>query len=123
MKVEARLPEEIIESAITTLKNELLKELHDAIVAIIFFGSRQRGESTPDSDIDMLIVVKEREHRLVNRIFEIADSIERNILSYRFSFSLHIRSEQEHRKFKEMKSPFAREVEEGAVIYARKTQS
>jgi uncharacterized protein len=124
MKTKATLPEEFIDAAIFTLKNQLLEEFHDAIISIIFFGSRQRGEFTPDSDIDILIIVKEKDHQLVNRIFEIADNIERNILSYRFSFSLHIQSEQEHVKFKELKSPFIREIEEeGNVIYARKTQS
>ena len=123
MKTKAKLPEEFIDTAIFALKNQLLEELHNAIVSIIFFGSRRRGEFTPDSDIDILIIIKEKDHRLINKIFDIADNIERNILSYRFSFSLHIQSEQEHIKFKELKSPFIREIErEGDVIYARKTR-
>jgi predicted nucleotidyltransferase len=121
MKTKTKLPEEFVDTAIFTLKNQLLEELHNAIVSIIFFGSRRRGEFTPDSDIDILIIIKEKDHQLVNRIFEIADNIERNILSYRFSFSLHIKSKQEYAKFKELKSPFVREIErEGNIIYARK---
>lgn len=124
MEIKTKLPEELIESAIFILKNQLLEELSDAIISIIFFGSRRRGEFTPESDIDILIIVKEKNHRLVNRIFEITDNVERNILSYRFSFSLHIQSEQEHVRFKALKSPFIREIEkEGEVIHARKTQS
>jgi predicted nucleotidyltransferase len=123
VRTKTKLPEQFIDTAIFTLKKQLLEELHDAIVSIIFFGSRRRGEFTPDSDIDVLIIIKEKDRQLINRIFEIADDIERNILSYRFSFSLHIQSKQEYAKFKELKSPFVSEIErEGDVVYARKTQ-
>lgn len=124
MKVKHNLPEELIAIAVSASKKNLIKELDDSIISIIFFGSRQKGEFTPDSDIDILIIVNEKNHRLINRIFKIADKIERDLFSYRFSFSLHIQSEQEHIRFKEMKSPFIREIEkEGEVILARKTQS
>ena len=124
MKTRAQMPEELVDTAVLAMKNRLLKDLGDEIVSIIFFGSRRSGYFTPDSDIDVLIIVKRRDHHFVNRIFEIADTVERNLLSYRFSFSLHIRSEQEHLRFKKIKSPFTSEVErEGKIVYARETQS
>jgi predicted nucleotidyltransferase len=39
-----------------------LIELGNSLTSIIFFGSRQRGEFTSDSDIDMLIVIKEKNY-------------------------------------------------------------
>jgi len=124
MSIKAKLPEQLIETAISTLKNQLLEQLGNAIISIIFFGSRRRGEFTPESDIDIMIILEEKNRQVVNTIFQIADDIERDILSYRFSFSIHIQSEQEHIKFKALKSPFIMEIEkEGKVIHARKTQS
>ena len=123
MKTRSQMPEELVDAAVLDMKNRLLKELGDEIVSIIFFGSRSSGYFRPESDIDMLIIVKRRDHHLVNRIFEIADGVERDLLSYRFSFSLHIRSEQEHLKFSGIKSPFTTEVErEGKIVYAREAQ-
>ncbi|MEW6417434.1 MAG: nucleotidyltransferase domain-containing protein [Nitrospirota bacterium] len=124
MKIKAELPENLVEIAILTLKNRLLKELGNVIVSIVFFGSRYRGRFTPDSDIDILIIVKDKNPQLINRIFEIADNVEWKVLSYRFSFSLHIQSEQEHKRFKDLKSPFISEIEnEGEIIHAGKTKS
>jgi predicted nucleotidyltransferase len=56
MKIKAELPESLVEIAILTLKNRLLKELGNVIVSIVFFGSRYRGRFIPDSDIDILII-------------------------------------------------------------------
>jgi predicted nucleotidyltransferase len=124
MKMRAQMPEELVDAAVLDMKNRLLKELGDEIVSIIFFGSRSSGYFTPESDIDILIILKRRDHHLVNKIFEIADAVERDLLSYRFSFSLHIRSQQEHLRFKRIKSPFTSEVErEGKIVYAREAQS
>ncbi len=124
MKTRAHMPEELVDTAVLVMKNRLLKDLGDEIVLIIFFGSRSSGYFTPESDIDMLVILKRKDRYVVNRIFEIADSVERDLLSYRFSFSLHIRSEQEHLRFRKIKSPFTSEVErEGKIVYARETQS
>jgi predicted nucleotidyltransferase len=124
MKTRAHMPEELVDAAVLAMKNRLLEDLGDEIVSITFFGSRSSGYFTPESDIDMLIIVKRKDRHFVNRIFEIADAVERGLLSYRISFSLHIRSEQEHLKFKKIKSPFTSEVErEGKIVYAREAQS
>ena len=119
MKTGDRMPEELVDAAVLAMKDRLLEDLGDDIVWITFFGSRRSGYFTPESDIDVLIIVKKRDRHVVNRIFEIADTVERDLLSYRFSFSLHIRSEQEHMRFKKIKSPFTSEVErEGKIVYA-----
>lgn len=114
------LPEELTEDAISALRERLLEELGDSLVLIIFFGSRQRGEFAPDSDIDILIVIKEKTRTAINKIFEIADEVENSILSYRLPLSIHIRSEEEFRRFKNLKSLFIAEIEkEGRIIYER----
>lgn len=121
MMPKIKLPEELIETALDTFKKQLIKD--PRINIIVFFGSRQRGEFTPDSDIDIFIIVKEKNSAVINKIFEIADEVERNVLSYNISLSIHIQSLKEYIRFKNLKSPFVEEVErEGRVIYARKAQ-
>ena len=48
--------------SIKPILNELKKELQelygDRLVRLILFGSHARGEATPDSDIDLLAVLK-----------------------------------------------------------------
>ena len=49
-------------TSITPILNELKRELRslygDRLVRLILFGSHARGEATPDSDIDLLAVLK-----------------------------------------------------------------
>ncbi len=49
-------------TSITPILNELKRELQalygDRLVKLILFGSHARGEATPDSDIDLLAVLK-----------------------------------------------------------------
>jgi predicted nucleotidyltransferase len=124
MVQKTNLPEELTEIAIDKLKTLLIKELSINIISIIFFGSRQKGKFTPDSDIDILIIVKDKNSLVINKIFDIADEVERNVLSHSISLSIHVRSFDEYMRFKNLKSLFMEEVErEGRVIYARKTQS
>lgn len=98
MKAQVRLPEDLTERAIAALKDQLIEELGDTLVSIVSFGSRQRGKFTPDSDIDLLIVVEEKNHMVVDKIFEIADRVEDSVLSYDISFSIHIQGEERYRR-------------------------
>ena len=54
------LQEKLTEKAVNTFKNSLVKELGHGLVSVVFFGSRQKGKFAPDSDIDMLVVVREK---------------------------------------------------------------
>lgn len=118
------LPEKLTEKAVNTFKNRIVRELRHGIVSVIFFGSRQKGKFAPDSDIDILVVMRAKTPMVTNKIFNIADEVERGVLSYNIPLSVHIMSVEEYKKLKGMKSLFLKEVEEeGLVIYAGKTQS
>jgi len=41
-----------------TLRQELAKALGSQLERVVLYGSRARGEARPDSDIDVLIVVR-----------------------------------------------------------------
>ena len=41
------------------LCNNLLETYQDQLIAVILFGSQARGDATPDSDFDVLIILKD----------------------------------------------------------------
>ena len=49
-----------LSSLLTELKASLVNLYGDRLFSVILFGSQARGEATPDSDIDVLVVLKER---------------------------------------------------------------
>jgi len=55
--------------AIDELKKRLLS--HFAIIEMKIFGSKARGDSTPDSDIDLMIKLDERDYKVESEIFSI----------------------------------------------------
>lgn len=80
---------------------------------IILFGSAARGESSPDSDADFLVIKKETPLYGADRIRELSRMITRNI-----PIDLLVYRPEEFRKRLEMGDPFLKAVvEEGKVLY------
>jgi uncharacterized protein len=52
-------PRREITSLLTTLRNYLQQEYQERLDRVILFGSEARGDATPQSDIDVLIVLKD----------------------------------------------------------------
>lgn len=50
------------------------KDVKENIIAVVLFGSYARGDFNEDSDIDMLVIVKENSAEVQNRISEISSS-------------------------------------------------
>jgi uncharacterized protein len=48
-----------IKSILLTIKEQLLELYNDKLIEVILFGSQARGTANNDSDIDILIVLKE----------------------------------------------------------------
>lgn len=57
--------------AINVFSQRLKRALGKQLVSVQLFGSKARGESNRDSDIDIYIVVKEKTMKLINIISEI----------------------------------------------------
>lgn len=98
---KAKIPEIATIDAIKAFKGALISRMPEDILRIIFFGSRRRGIFRPDSDIDLLIVIREKKRDVIDKVFEIGDMIERDILNYEIPFTIHILTEGEYLRFKE----------------------
>lgn len=51
------------------LSEALKKEIGPAIRDIILFGSRARGDSSPDSDYDILVLIEKETKEMEDKIF------------------------------------------------------
>lgn len=115
-----QIPEVATRDAIEAFKDTLILRLSEDILKIIFFGSRRRGIFRPDSDIDLLLIVREKRKELIDAVFDVSDMVEQRILHYDIPFTVHILSEKEYNEFKYRKSPFIERIErEGLIVYER----
>lgn len=61
--------------AVSEFLDLLERQLEGRVFQTLLFGSKARGDSTPDSDIDILLVVEEDEWRLSHAISDLAADV------------------------------------------------
>ena len=105
--------------------DELLKEVTERIVGalaperVILFGSYAHGKPTPDSDVDLLIVMETEERpskrrRAVSRLFR----------DRPFPMDIVVRTPAEMKQSMERVDPFIHDVlKRGKVLYERSRRS
>jgi predicted nucleotidyltransferase len=76
------------------------------------FGSRARDEGTEESDLDVLVVVQDRDRALYRRIVEESLDID---LAYGTNLAPTILSAKEYQQNRECGTPFYRNVEREGV--------
>ncbi|MEW6102723.1 MAG: nucleotidyltransferase domain-containing protein [bacterium] len=101
-----------MERLIKKFVKEIKHSLKDNVVFIGLFGSRARGDFNKESDIDILIVVKEKSLLVRDRIFDIMFEIDP---WYELMFSPRIMSLKEYEINKGMGSPFIDWVEREGI--------
>ncbi len=64
--------------AISRATEKLRDALGDNLISVIAFGSRVRGDFTGESDFDILVVVKERDVKIIDLINDVFGEEENN---------------------------------------------
>src|SRR6185312_1313558 len=77
--------------------------LADNLVSLRLFGSRVRGEGTEESDLDVLVVLQEKNRALCRRI--VAEALEID-LAYDMNLAPTILSVEEYQKNRDCRTPF-----------------
>jgi predicted nucleotidyltransferase len=87
---------------------------------IVVFGSHARGEASPGSDLDLL-VVKRTDAGQVDRIVAVSRLLrEYRRAPYRLAFDILVQTPEELQSLLEMGDSFTRQiVREGRVVYER----
>lgn len=85
------------------------------VVSINLFGSKARGDAGPDSDIDLLIIVQDRDNIDRNKIYDYVLDAE---LDHGINISLKIYNKDEYNKLVKMNVPFTTNVQkEGVTLW------
>lgn len=103
------------EKNIAQLRKKLIEEFKDKIDSIILYGSVARDEAHENSDIDILVVTKDDDRKLYDRISKIRTRIdlENNTLTT----LLHM-SRDELERYVKLDSPFIENLlKDGMILY------
>lgn len=99
-------------NALKQFVNLMRAALDKNLLRMELFGSKARGNYSESSDMDILIIVKERTMDVMDKIAEITAILN---LEYNLSISPVVFSEYEYKVNTEMASPFSVAVEEEGV--------
>jgi uncharacterized protein len=98
--------------AMGEFKTKLDQHLGRDLLSVQLFGSRARGEGGEESDLDLLIVVREANRSLCRRIVEMSLEID---LAFGTNLAPTILSEREYEQNREYLTPFYRSIEREGV--------
>jgi len=100
------------QEALRRFKDEVQRLLGDSLLSLCLFGSRARGEGTAESDLDVLIVLREKDRSLCRRIVEAALDVD---LAYGVNLAPTILTEEEYKRNRDYRTPFYASVEREGV--------
>lgn len=93
--------------AVIEFKSNLLSKLGKEVVSIRLFGSKARGDFRKDSDIDILVVLKDPKEDEIDYIYDLAMSLD---IKYSFYLSVKIFSKKEYEYYKSIPTLFIENV-------------
>ncbi len=93
--------------AIKSFSKRLYDELEGNVVSILLFGSKSRGDYRKNSDIDILVVLKNPSEDQINYIYGVVMDL---VSEYKIYLSVKIFSEKEFEYYKSIPTMFVRNV-------------
>lgn len=108
-----------IKQVIEKFVNQVVENHSDIIIEMILFGSVAKGISGPDSDCDILIVMKEKDRSVKSQIYSIVVDF---WLKYKIDISLKFRTEKQYEYGMSLQTPFMKELKETGQVLWNKTQ-
>jgi predicted nucleotidyltransferase len=99
-------------AALNLLISRLKNELKDYLIRVQLFGSKAKGNFKPDSDIDVLLIVKDRTEKVLDKIAEIHFDVD---LKYDPNISLIIFSDEEYRQNQRLDTPFIKNIQRESI--------
>ena len=89
--------------------------LGSEVIDIQLFGSKARGDATPESDVDVLVVVRRDEPKLIDALYDLLLDV---CLDHDVYISLKIFSEAEYERLNHPRTPFMQNVvREGVALW------
>lgn len=115
---EALLPSSLSpaeQAALEDFVNAVRGSLGSEVVDVQLFGSKARGDATPESDVDVLVVVREEEPKLIDALYDLLLDA---CLGHNVYISLKVFSEAEYERLNHPRTPFMQNVaREGVALW------
>lgn len=87
----------------------------DNLVSVILYGSKARGDSSPESDIDIMILVHNRDKVDRDKLY---DFLLLDDIGYEVNFSLNVYEADQFNRLATMHAPFVENVlREGETLW------
>ncbi len=116
MVTAAQLPLNLVDeeqASIRLLLKRLLERFPDEVQQVSLFGSKARGDFDADSDIDVLVLVKNESWELRNSIWSLAARIE---LDYDVLFNVQVIGAERWKQMTQERFSLCRNVEKDGVL-------
>jgi predicted nucleotidyltransferase len=113
----------LLPSSLSPAEQAALEDFVDAvrgslgseIIDVQLFGSKARGDAKPESDVDVLVVVRRDEPELIDALYDLLLDA---CLSYNVYISLKVFSEAEYERLNHPRTPFMQNVaREGMALW------
>jgi len=115
MKKNSASEEKDIESKFL---NKITSLFPDQITRVILFGSRAKGVSKPGSDYDFLIVLKEKDRKIIDEIYSVVTDF---LTQYGVDISLKVYNEKDFRHSTSIPTPFMASIlKTGKELWSQK---
>lgn len=101
------------QKAVTEFIKKIRSQLGDNLLSARLFGSKVHGNFSDESDIDVLLILREFNSVLMD---EIVDALIEFQLAYDANISPVIFSEHEYKVNTELGSPFVKNVEQEGIL-------
>lgn len=89
--------------------------LGSEVIDIQLFGSKARGDATPESDVDVLVVVRRYEPKLIDALYDLLLDV---CLDHDVYISLKVFSKAEYERLNHPRTPFMQNVvREGVALW------
>jgi predicted nucleotidyltransferase len=98
--------------------NKIVSLFPDQITRVILFGSRAKGVPRPGSDYDFLIVLKEKDRKIIDEIYSVVTDF---LTQYGVDISLKVYNEKDFRQLSSIPTPFMASIlKTGKELWSQK---
>ncbi|MFH1963404.1 MAG: nucleotidyltransferase domain-containing protein [bacterium] len=105
------------QAIVDDFKTTLLKTLKDEVVLIRLFGSKARGDYHPNSDMDILVILRHKNRKIDEKLSEVEWEI---LEKYNFQYYISVAAytQKEFEGFNRLETPFSQNVtKEGISLW------
>ena len=104
----------------TKFINQITSIFPNQIAKVILFGSRAKGISKPGSDYDFLIVLKDKDRKITDEIYDVVTDF---LTEYGVDISLKVYNEKIFQQLSSIPTPFMASVlKTGKELWSQKSR-